>query len=380
MLIYIFILLGGKKWVPLEIGPPPSGNKLRGKVVGRSNSDYYVASELMNGTNGYGDDYKSKYGSNIPRNRSQRGGERRIRGEMVDRGYGKAPLAYPNVQNVVPAKTGLPPTALAQETDPSKKAIPSVTSPVSPGSQASLGTTVNPAGMPYARRNTGLRGGGRGGVRGGILPPRTLNRSRSQTGVDGIVSVSGVSTGATLTNPGVSNANSAQSEEFASDVGFYYDYAPAASVDVTNLPITSTATTPTFMAPSYFYNTPYITYDAERLRELLRSQIEYYFSEENLQRDFFLRRKMDEGGFLPISLIASFHRVQALTSDVSLVVEALTNSTTVEIVDGVKLRTRHNPDKWPLVSLNCCFDRVSRYTYFFVFVLSWIMLVLLPQS
>ena len=40
---------------------------------------------------------------------------------------------------------------------------------------------------------------------------------------------------------------------------------------------------------------------------------EYYFSEANLQRDFFLRRKMSPEGYLPISLIASFNRVQQLT-------------------------------------------------------------------
>lgn len=52
-----------------------------------------------------------------------------------------------------------------------------------------------------------------------------------------------------------------------------------------------------------------------------RPRSEYYFSLHNLERDFFLRRKMDAQGFLPISLIASFHRVQALTTDVSLIVE-----------------------------------------------------------
>ena len=40
---------------------------------------------------------------------------------------------------------------------------------------------------------------------------------------------------------------------------------------------------------------------------------EYYFSLDNLQRDFFLRRKMTPEGYLPISLIASFNRVQQLT-------------------------------------------------------------------
>lgn len=42
---------------------------------------------------------------------------------------------------------------------------------------------------------------------------------------------------------------------------------------------------------------------------------------DNLERDFFLRRKMDTEGFLPITLIASFHRVQALTTDVGLIVK-----------------------------------------------------------
>lgn len=32
---------------------------------------------------------------------------------------------------------------------------------------------------------------------------------------------------------------------------------------------------------------------------------------------------MDARGFLPVSLIASFHRVQALTMDIGLIVEVL---------------------------------------------------------
>ncbi|KAM4812118.1 LOW QUALITY PROTEIN: la-related protein 1B-like [Urocitellus parryii] len=59
------------------------------------------------------------------------------------------------------------------------------------------------------------------------------------------------------------------------------------------------------------------------LKEYIQRQIEYYFSIENLERDFFLRRKMDEQGFLPISLIAGFHRVQALTTNLNLILELL---------------------------------------------------------
>ncbi|XP_055000944.1 la-related protein 1B isoform X3 [Sorex araneus] len=83
------------------------------------------------------------------------------------------------------------------------------------------------------------------------------------------------------------------------------------------------------------------------LKEYIKRQIEYYFSTENLERDFFLRRKMDEQGFLPISLIAGFHRVQALTTNLGLILEALKDSTEVEIVDE-KMRKRIEPEKWPI--------------------------------
>lgn len=374
--------------MPLEIGPPPnsSSSKLRGKTVNRSNSEYYVTNELLNGsgTNGYGEEtYKSsKYGStSVPRPQRSTRPKRIVGpgGETLER-YAKVPLAYPEPTSTVShaaVKTGVPTTlsvatsTVAHDTADlaGKKAVPAAISPVSPtGSQAAaaMGTAAVPA-VPYIRRNTGPRGGrgggggsGGGGSGRGILSTRSLNRSRSTTGVDAFAPVTLVNAGTTLP-AAVSSAAAAvtspistiQCEEFAFNFGyFYYGTYSAAGADA--LTITATATTAsnvatqTFMQPPYYYSVP--QYDAERLKEMLRTQIEYYFSEENLQRDFFLRRKMDEGGFLPISLIASFHRVQALTQDVSLVVEALSNSTTVEIVDGVKLRTRHDPDKWPLVS------------------------------
>lgn len=64
---------------------------------------------------------------------------------------------------------------------------------------------------------------------------------------------------------------------------------------------------------------------------------EYYFSEENLLRDFYLRRKMDAKGYLPITLIASFHRVQALTNNLSLIVDAITHSDKLELSNGFKV-------------------------------------------
>lgn len=36
-----------------------------------------------------------------------------------------------------------------------------------------------------------------------------------------------------------------------------------------------------------------------QLLEAVRHQIDYYFSIDNLVKDLFLRRKMDDGGWIP---------------------------------------------------------------------------------
>lgn len=48
-------------------------------------------------------------------------------------------------------------------------------------------------------------------------------------------------------------------------------------------------------------------------------------------KDFFLRRKMDSDGFLPLHLIASFQRVQNLTTNLELVMEAVGESDKLEL-------------------------------------------------
>ena len=82
--------------------------------------------------------------------------------------------------------------------------------------------------------------------------------------------------------------------------------------------------------------------------DCVQKQVEYYFSENNLQGDFFLRRKMDREGYIPISLIASFYRVQALTQDVGLVIRALEQSPLLQLKDRVKVRTVKEAEKWPI--------------------------------
>ncbi|KAI3816323.1 hypothetical protein L1987_16016 [Smallanthus sonchifolius] len=68
----------------------------------------------------------------------------------------------------------------------------------------------------------------------------------------------------------------------------------------------------------------YIPYlDPSLLGSILR-QIEYYFSDENLVKDMFLRSHMDDEGWVPITLIAGFQRVQKLTNDMQMILSSLT--------------------------------------------------------
>ncbi|TSU37069.1 La-related protein 1B [Bagarius yarrelli] len=101
----------------------------------------------------------------------------------------------------------------------------------------------------------------------------------------------------------------------------------------------------------YFYDdgnrVQMYTIEESLLKEYIKRQIEYYFSLHNLERDFFLRRKMDSQGFLPISLIAGFRRIQALTTDISLIVEAVKSSDVVELVDE-RIRRKDDPERWPI--------------------------------
>ncbi|CAG2114566.1 unnamed protein product [Medioppia subpectinata] len=135
-----------------------------------------------------------------------------------------------------------------------------------------------------------------------------------------------------------SRSQADQHDDYPADIAFYVDYSP---VDLTGIQVTP------FIGP-YYFNNSMMGLDNEMLKDYIKKQIEYYFSDENLQRDFFLRRKMDANGFLPISLISSFHRVQALTQDVQMVIDSLRDSTLVEVVDGIKVRPRLTPEKWPL--------------------------------
>ena len=65
--------------------------------------------------------------------------------------------------------------------------------------------------------------------------------------------------------------------------------------------------------------------EKELLRKL-QSQVEYYFSSENLQNDPYLVSQMNSEKYVPISLVASFPKISALTTDVATVARSVAGS------------------------------------------------------
>ncbi|EXJ85990.1 hypothetical protein A1O1_06359 [Capronia coronata CBS 617.96] len=60
------------------------------------------------------------------------------------------------------------------------------------------------------------------------------------------------------------------------------------------------------------YNDPLNSY---ALLSMVMTQVEYYFSIDNLCKDLFLRKHMDGQGYVPLSVIANFQRIKTLTED-----------------------------------------------------------------
>ncbi|GMI67306.1 La related protein 1c [Hibiscus trionum] len=86
-----------------------------------------------------------------------------------------------------------------------------------------------------------------------------------------------------------------------------------------------------------------------QLHVRIMDQIHYYFSNDNLIKDTYLRQHMDDHGWVPIKLIAGFRRVSHLTNNIQLILYALQWSTVVE-VQGDKVRKRYDWMRWIIPS------------------------------
>lgn len=67
----------------------------------------------------------------------------------------------------------------------------------------------------------------------------------------------------------------------------------------------------------------------------VRRQLEYYFSDSNLPRDKFLRAKTEENeaGFVPIQVLLTFKRLQALGASISHIADAVKSSQLLALDD-----------------------------------------------
>lgn len=83
----------------------------------------------------------------------------------------------------------------------------------------------------------------------------------------------------------------------------------------------------------------------------LVGQVDYYFSVENLCKDTFLRKNMNDEGLVPINVIANFARVKILTTDLSLVAEACSQAPNIEVI-GSKARAAINHHLWVFPEAN----------------------------
>ncbi|KAL4277943.1 hypothetical protein GQ457_03G044030 [Hibiscus cannabinus] len=81
------------------------------------------------------------------------------------------------------------------------------------------------------------------------------------------------------------------------------------------------------------------------LRANIVKQIEYYFSDKNLQNDRYLISLMDDLGWVPISKIADFKRVKRMSEDIQFILDALMDSSSIE-VQGDKIRRHDDWSKW----------------------------------
>lgn len=100
--------------------------------------------------------------------------------------------------------------------------------------------------------------------------------------------------------------------------------------------------------PPHFASHPMVSMpppETLALMDNIVKQIEYYFSDENLQTDHYLISQMDNQGWVPISIIADFKRVKRMSTDIPFILDALQSSMAVE-VQGDRVRKRENWSKY----------------------------------
>jgi hypothetical protein len=97
------------------------------------------------------------------------------------------------------------------------------------------------------------------------------------------------------------------------------------------------------------YNAPILFASLDDLKAAIVAQFDYYFSMENLVKDQYLRSLMDSDFAVSLQNMLQFNRVSRMTPDLKLIADALRGSQVVEVLNGDKVRRRHEPEKFPVL-------------------------------
>ena len=86
--------------------------------------------------------------------------------------------------------------------------------------------------------------------------------------------------------------------------------------------------------------------------DMLCRQLEFYFSVDNLARDLYLRTLMDPDGFVPLSSLSQFNRVQVMLLDAGVLLDACFFSAFLELsYDLSAVRKASDWSRWTLTSV-----------------------------
>lgn len=109
--------------------------------------------------------------------------------------------------------------------------------------------------------------------------------------------------------------------------------------------------------PGFCYGPPPVVVDQglpqsnmQTLRNNIVQQVEYYFSDENLCKDYFLRSLMDSQGWVPISNVAEFNKLKRMCINIQFIIHVLMQCSTRVEVRGNMIRRRNEWHKWLPVS------------------------------
>ncbi|KAL5181249.1 La-related protein 1C [Glycine soja] len=130
---------------------------------------------------------------------------------------------------------------------------------------------------------------------------------------------------------------------FGSPIGFHELAPPLVFVAAPPPPPDSLRGVP--FVPPMPHHPLFFTGPDPQLHSKIVNQVDYYFSNENLVKDAFLRQNMDDQGWVPIKLIAGFNKVMHLTDNIQVILDAIQTSSVVE-VQGDKIRRQNDWRRW----------------------------------